>query len=138
MMNWCVKHGYLRNSPVPHLRFRNVARDHVLSDDELRRVWARAVEIGYPFGSIVQLLMLTGQRRGEIVALRRSWIEDDLITFPAGFTKNKREHRIPTGMLVKQVIDGIPSSGDLLFPAAGNSSGVLADGPRQNETLTAQ
>lgn len=126
MMNWCVKHGYLRTSPVPHLRFRSVARDRVLSDDELRSVWARAEEVGYPFGIIVQLLILTGQRRGEIVGLRRNWIKDDLITFPTGFTKNKREHRIPLGSIAKKIIDVAPSSTDLLFPSRSNADTMFS------------
>ena len=73
MMNWCVRHGLLATSPVPPLRFKTESRTRILSDDELRAVWRRAVEVNYPYGSIVQLLILTGQRRGEIVGLRRSW-----------------------------------------------------------------
>jgi len=117
MMNWCVRHGYLEHSPVPVLKFASNARERVLSDLELRAVWNRTKEVGYPFGTIVQLLILTGQRRGEIAGLRRSWVNSDVVTFPAGFAKNKREHRLPLSSLAQAVIDEIDIETDLLFPS---------------------
>jgi integrase len=84
-------------------------------------VWRRAEEVGYPYGTIVQLLILTGQRRGEIAALRASWIDDESITFPARITKNGREHRIPLGSLTKEIIESVPGEDDLLFPARGKT-----------------
>ena len=117
MMNWCVRQGLLSVSPVPPLRFSTKSRSRILTDDELKLVWQRAEEVGYPYGRIVQLLILTGQRRGEIAGLRRSWIEGNTITFPEGFTKNKREHRIPIGELTQQLIANLPGDVDLLFPS---------------------
>jgi integrase len=119
MMNWCVKHGFIDHSPVPALSFSIPARSNVLPDEDLKCVWRGAEEIGFPYGAIVQLLILTGQRRGEIASLRRSWIEEDLIVFPAGFTKNKREHRLPLSPMAQRVIAGLPEQDDLLFPARG-------------------
>ncbi|MCA9107866.1 MAG: tyrosine-type recombinase/integrase, partial [Planctomycetales bacterium] len=120
MMNWCVKRGFIDVSPVPPLTFRTTTRSNVLSDEDLATVYQRAIEVGYPYGSIVQLLILTGQRRGEIAALRRSWVEDDLIVFPAGFTKNKREHRMPMSPLAQSVLASLPDFGDAFFPARGS------------------
>ena len=117
MMNWTVRRGFLEASPVPSLRFKASSRARILLDDELKAVWGRAVEIGHPYGTIVQLLILTGQRRGEIAGLRRSWIKEDWITLPEGFAKNKREHRIPIGRTLKDLIDSIQNKTDLLFPA---------------------
>lgn len=119
MMNWCVKRDLLDHSPVPALTFRSVRRSTVLSDGDLKAVYCQAIATGYPYGSIVQLLILTGQRRGEIAALRRSWIEKDLIVFPTGFTKNKLEHRCPLSPLAQAVIRALPDVGDMLFPARG-------------------
>lgn len=119
MMNWCVKRGLIDTSPVPPLSFATPARSHILSDADLAAVWGRAGVIGYPYGSITQLLILTGQRRGEIASLRRSWIEDDLAVFPAGFTKNKREHRLPLSPMAQKVLGGLPETSDLYFPARG-------------------
>ena len=120
MMNWCVRHGLLIASPVPPLRFKMESRTRILTDEELRVVWKRAEEVGYPYGSIVQLLIRTGQRRGEIAGLRHSWIEGEEVVFPKGFTKNKREHRIPMGAMTKQLVEQLPGETDLLFPSRYN------------------
>ena len=117
LMNWAVKHGLIDASPVPKLTYQARARSRVLSEHELKLVWHRAEEVGYPYGRIIQLLIVTGQRRGEIAALRRSWINDDTITFPAGFTKNKREHTFPIGALTQEIINDLPKETDLLFPS---------------------
>ena len=122
MMNWCVRHGLLHASPVPPLRYSTKSRSRILTDHELNVVWERAGQVGYPYGAIVKLLILTGQRRGEIVGLRRNWIEDDQITFPEGFTKNKREHRVPLGPMATQLIAELPGDGDLLFPSLLSSA----------------
>ena len=121
MMNWCVKRGIIETSPVPPLSFKAPARSHILSDADLAEVWQGAVKLGYPYGHITQLLILTGQRRGEVAAIRRSWIEDDLVIFPAGFTKNKREHRLPLSPMAQALLKSLPEIGDLYFPARGTS-----------------
>lgn len=118
-MNWTVSRGLLQASPMPRMRFKQPSRARILTDTELKAMWQHATLVGYPYGTIVQLLVLTGQRRGEIAALRRSWITDEAITFPSSITKNKREHRIPLGDLTKQIIAAVPGDGDLLFPARG-------------------
>lgn len=121
MMNWCVHHGLLEVSPVPRMRQSSSSRERILTDEELAAVYRRAMETPYPYGPIVELLILTGQRRGEITALRRTWINDGMMIFPNGFTKNKREHRLPISPLAQAVIDSVPDTGDLLFPARNRS-----------------
>ena len=116
-MNWCLKRGLIEVSPVPPLTFKTEARNRVLSDKELSAIWCRAEEYGYPYGRIVQLLVLTGQRRGEIAGLRRSWIAEDEIVYPVGFVKNKREHVVPVGPMGMELIALMPEGTDLLFPS---------------------
>jgi len=121
LMNWCHRHGLIEASPVPPVRLRANTRARVLNDDELAGVWRRADDYGFPYGRIVQLLILTGQRRGEIASLRRSWIDGDTITFPAGFTKNKRQHSIPIGEQAAELIGALPDLGTgFFFPARGS------------------
>lgn len=120
MMNWCWKRGYIDTSPVPPLAFPSKERNRVLSDNELRLVWQRAEGYGYPFGSIVQLLILTGQRRGEITNLRRNWIERNTVTFPSSIVKNGREHSLPLGPMTFSLIETLPNATDLVFPSRLN------------------
>ncbi|MBL4662087.1 MAG: tyrosine-type recombinase/integrase [Flavobacteriaceae bacterium] len=121
MMNWCLKQGLISSSPMPSMTFKSEPRSRILTDEELKRVWERACVVGYPYGDIVKILTVTGQRRGEISQLRWSWIEDDEIIFPKGFTKNKREHRIPLSNLAKQILEDVSGQGDLIFPARGKT-----------------
>ena len=45
------------------------ARTRILTDDELRAIWKQAEEPG-PFGALVRLLLLTGQRRSKVASMR--------------------------------------------------------------------
>jgi integrase len=71
------------------------SRDRVLADRELAIVWHALPDSDY--GAIVKLLILTGQRREEIGALRRSEVdlEELVIALPPERTKNGRPHEVP-------------------------------------------
>ncbi len=126
MMNWCVRYGLLEQSVVPQIKQSTAPRNRVLSDIELREVFLRSLEAPFPFGPIMQLLILTGQRRSEVGSLRRSWICDGNVAFPAGFAKNRREHCFPLSDRSQRIIDGLPDTGDLLFPAATNNEKMFS------------
>jgi len=126
MMNWCHRQGLIETSPIPPIRFKAEARSRILSDKELRIVWKRAVAFGFPYGTIVQLLIITGQRRGEIAGLRRAWIEGGEITYPVGFTKNKREHRLPIGAMAADVLTKAPGDGDFVFASRNGDDRSLS------------
>jgi integrase len=95
-LRWCVGRAVLDQSPaegVP-LPSKEVARDRVLDDNELAQVILAARKIGEPYGGIVELLALTGQRREEVA--RSTWQELDLArrvwTIPKSRTKNAKGH----------------------------------------------
>ena len=70
-LRWCVGRAVLDQSPaegVP-LPAKEVARDRVLDDKELAQVILAARKIGGPYGGIVELLALTGQRREEVARI---------------------------------------------------------------------
>jgi len=87
----------------------------------LKQVWDAAVRQGYPHGTLVQVLILTGQRRGEIANLHRSWIDpkERIITLPEWITKNGLEHKVPYDGLVSSVLEELPrlNRTELLFPS---------------------
>jgi integrase len=86
------------------------ARDRVLSDEELVKVWKAAGKLGHPHAGIVRLLILTGQRRSEIADLR--WDEIDLeqraLHLPKERTKNGRAHDVPLAAQALGIIAGLP------------------------------
>ncbi len=73
---------------------------------------------GYLHGTLVQLLILTGQRRGEIANLRRQWINPKAktISLPDWVTKNSVEHTFPYGRLVPDVLDPASQQHGSLVP----------------------
>lgn len=118
---WCVKRRYLRSSPLEGIEVPKAkSRDRALSEAEIKRVYKAAEKIGYPFGTIVQLLILLGQRPGEIAGLRSAWIDykKRTITFPPEFTKNRRQHVLPFAKMAERLLKQCPE-GDVLFPARG-------------------
>jgi integrase len=127
LMNWCVDRGVIEHSPVVHLRMpsKEVVRERVLTADELRLCWTEAEREGYPFAPCVQLLMLTGQRRGEVSGMR--WSELDLEnatwTIPASRAKNGCTHLVPLSPLAKQIISSLPRflGSDYVFTTTGTS-----------------
>ena len=122
--NWAISEGYLETNPLQHYKQgKKVRRKRVLTDDELRAVWSAAGEVGGIFGVIVKLIMLTGQRRGEIAALLESYYSHNqqTVTLPGELTKNHLEHTFPVGAMAVQLIteqiaaDGRDSK--FLFPS---------------------
>jgi integrase len=118
--NWCVRRGYVAANPCSRLTWqKSKPRERVLTAAEIRIVYRRAESFPHPFGAIVRLLILTGQRRGEIGLLQWKWIDENsrIITFPAEATKNNRAHSFPIGNMAIEILAGLPRFGEFVFPA---------------------
>jgi integrase len=108
-------------------------RNRYLVGDELRRLTEALT--AYPVQSsanAIRLLLLTGARRGEVLAATWSQfdIEAGIWVKPAANTKQRREHRIPLSAPVKQLLAGIKASAgssEFLFPADSSATGHLTD-----------
>jgi integrase len=124
--NWAVRRRYIRNSPMEGLTnpVRVPARDRVLSDVELVAVYRAAEVAGFPYGTIVRLLIITGQRRNEINSMRWEYIDQQkrTIRFPHSLTKNHREHTFPYGDMTAQLLEATPNLNTFLFPARSNGA----------------
>ena len=119
MCRWAISRGIIDRSPcegvtAPSLETR---RDRVLSDAEIRMAWAAFDSVGWPFGPIAKLLLLTGARRDEVAGMR--WDEIDLASrvwsLPKGRVKNKRDHVIPLSDAALRIIDSLPHMGESGF-----------------------
>jgi integrase len=103
--NWAGRQALAEGNPVRGTdSAKERRRDRVLSDAELTALW-RALPSG-AFGDMVRLLVLTGQRRSEIVGLR--WGEVDfaqgVIRLPAERTKNKHPHEVPLSGMAHTIL----------------------------------
>ena len=94
---WALKRGMVHANPFAHLPVaKSIAkRERVLSDAEIGDVWRAAVSA--PYGTIIRLLILTGQRRGEVAGMTWGELSDDLSTWtiPGERTKNGAVHVVP-------------------------------------------
>ncbi len=116
--NWCVAREYCTLNPLQNLKKPKVpaSRERVLSDDELAVIWNACNKLG-KYGAILQVLMLTGQRRDQVARLQTSWVEDDVFKFPASVMKNGKEHHCPIGPLTEYVLlQTIPIDGYYFSP----------------------
>jgi integrase len=96
------------------------ARDRVLSDDEIRLFWAGCDRLGWPFGPLYQLLLLTAQRRDEVGGVERPEIDGCLWTIPREKAKKDRAHEVHLSSLAIEIIEGLPRIGDrILFTTTG-------------------
>ncbi len=77
---------------------QSAPRSRVLTPSELRIAFTAAQQRAI-YGQIIRLLILTGQRVGQITSLRPEFIGEDTITWPAAHMKGNREHTIPIGPL---------------------------------------
>lgn len=92
MFSWAVEQEDIERSPIEGMKPPPLppSRDRVLSDEELALVWRAAGSLGYPFGPLVHLLILTGARREEVAAMGWSELDRSSLTWslPAARVKN--------------------------------------------------
>src|SRR5690348_4896788 len=110
------------------LGLRKQARKRVLSDAEMAALWEAAVAMGYPYGPVLQLLAITGQRKSDIAEAR--WREIDLdrkvLTIPAERFKSDFDHVVPLSDMAIGILKSLPTfnSGDYIFSTTFGKSPV--------------
>ncbi len=115
--NWAVRRGYLQSNPLsPHKRpHRMTPRERVLDDDELRDLLSYCRDNPDRFTWIVQLLVFTGQRKGEIANLEWQDIDGKHLVLPGRKTKNRREHVLPLGKHALELLNQIEGGATYVF-----------------------
>ncbi len=133
MFRWAVERDVIDASPAANVRSvgKEVSRDRVLSDDELRAFWKATEGDGHPRHSFLRALLLTAQRRSEVATMR--WQDLDLHgdkptwTIPREFVKADRAHDVPLAPEVVSMLQDLPrhrgpyifTSGDGTVPISG-------------------
>jgi integrase len=107
-----------------------MARDRVLSKDEIRWFWQacdsadapRAPDAPQPFAPLLRLLLVTGQRLGEVAGMTREELHaDGMWHLPGRRTKNGKTHVVPLPPAARELIDSMPGNGDLIFSTTGTT-----------------
>ena len=125
LFNWAINRGAYGLEASPCDRVKPTAligakepRQRVLTDAELASLWKSSETLGYPFGPIFHLLLLTGARKSELAEAR--WSEFDLAkkiwTVPPERFKSNASHLIPLSDAAVAIIESLPRTGnDHLF-----------------------
>jgi integrase len=103
----------------PRANPKERARTRVLSDEEIRVVWAALSETG-TFGALIKMLLLTAQRRDEVANMSRKEIgKDGIWTIPAERYKTKRPNHVPLSETALALIEAQPKIDDcdFIFPS---------------------
>jgi len=123
-----VSRGDIASSPMQDMEPPSLvpSRDRVLADAEIARLWRATYSLTDLMGAAIRLLILTGQRRSEVLGM--SLDELDLTsgtwTIPARRAKNNVAHVVPLSRLVLAELEGIGvSSGGngLIFTTTGTT-----------------
>jgi integrase len=135
LFNWAIEqHAYgLETSPCDRLKPKSIigerkARSRILSPDELRAVWKATETMGYPYGPLLRLLVLTGQRKSEVAHARWSEfdLEQSLWTIPPERMKAAAPHVVPLTPQVIEILKTLPrfERGDHLFSTSFGANPV--------------
>jgi integrase len=126
--NWALPRYRLADSPCKGVQppGKERSRDRVLDDAELKRVWIAAGNLGWPFGDITRLLILTGQRLNEVACMEWSEVDLDakLWTLPRGRVKNDKGHTVPLSQTAIEIIERLPRHQRLLFAGRNGKAPV--------------
>jgi integrase len=83
--------------------------ERVLSIEEAREAWRAAGDLGYPFGPVYQLDLLTGNRRGEWSKCLASYLDlaHGLQVIPAASYKSDHVHVMPLVPQAVQILNWV-------------------------------
>jgi integrase len=135
LFNWAIgTHEFgIATSPVERLSPKDLigkreGRERTLTDAELRAVWDAAELMGYPYGPLFRLLILTGQREREVADMSWSEINFDqaLWTIPAIRMKGARAHEIPLVATAVALLQSLPrfTAGAFVFTTTSGAKPV--------------
>jgi integrase len=125
LFRWSVAMDLIDTDPTAGVlkRGRTGSRDRVLNEDEIKLFWVAADQLGWPFGPLFQLLLLTAQRRDEVGRMACGEIDLDrrLWTIPAKRSKNDKAHHVHLSPPSAEIIKQLPNLGGapLVFSITG-------------------
>jgi integrase len=131
LFNWHAIRDDEFTSPVVRGMRRQNAKEHartrVLSDDELRCVWAAASAEG-PFPAYIKFLLLTSARRTEAAAMTWAEIDGTDWTLPAARNKTKVDLVRPLSKAAQEILAERPRIVGCPFVFTSNSRSAFGGG----------
>jgi integrase len=127
LFGWAVEKDRIASNPCDGLKppTKETSRDRVLGHDEIKLFWGACDELGWPFGPIFKLLILTAQRRDEVASME--WDEVDLKggvwSIPKAKAKNGLGHEVQLSREAIDILSALPHiAGDFIFTTNGKTA----------------
>src|SRR2546430_5188905 len=129
IFSWAVKQEIVAANPCRGIERNDTrSRERVLSESEVPRFWTAFDDAGLVISTALKMILLTGQRPGEICHMRREHVVDGWWQMPGepvpalGWpgTKNGESHRIWLPTPVRALLDELDDAATtgFVFPAA--------------------
>ncbi len=121
---------------------REQSRDRVLTEDEIRTVWAACEAERPSLRALTRLRLVTAQRGGELQHM--AWADVDLETgwwtIPGTVTKNKMPHRVPLSPTAIDILKALQknATADAWVFAGKTGARPLADVKHTGSRITAR
>jgi integrase len=143
IFSWAVREevGGVTANPCSKVRRNDIqSRDRVVRDSEMPTLWSALDGAGLVASMALKMILLTGQRPGEVCHMRLEHLRDGWWEMPGAAdrktgwpgTKNKQSHRVwlpaPAGKIIDELSDSEPAG--FVFPGArdrpiGNLDGAM-------------
>ena len=133
IFSWGIREDLVAANPCLRVdRNKTASRARVLSDTEIPIFWQEFDAAGLVASTALKVLLLTGQRPGEVRAMRREHIVDGFWEMPGKpvpslkwpGTKNARDHKVWLPQAAQDLIADL-GDGGLVF--AGERGGAIDD-----------
>jgi integrase len=136
---WAIREEIVKTNPCQLVeRNKTKNRERILSDSEIPKFWTAFEDAGLVASTALKMILLTGQRPGEVAHMRREHIEDGWWTMPGDLvpeldwpgTKNKMTHRIWLPAAAQALIAQLEGDGFVFANSRGSAVGKLDDAMR--------
>jgi integrase len=124
IFSWAVKEEIVTTNPCIGVDGNETrSRERVLSDSELPRFWAAFDDAELVRSSALKVILLTGQRPGEVRRMRREHVVDGWWELPGApdeklgwpGTKNKQNHRVWLPEVVRAIVAEVDDGAGFVF-----------------------
>jgi integrase len=134
-LSWAVQEDLLLVNPAAGIvtNITETPKDRALSQDEIRLFWQGLDDapMGLKSRLALRLVLLTGQRPGEVCGILKSELDLDAKTWtlPKGRTKNGKPHAVPLHPLTIELLQeaiALDPSAPFLFCTKGRTGNSIA------------
>jgi len=107
LFRWAASRAIIEGSPCYGVTppARENQKDRVLTDTEIRAVWTACDSAPLNVANAIRLLIVTAQRKGEVLGMPWSEIDGDWWTIPGARTKNRLTHRVYLSPLAQGILE---------------------------------